>query len=93
MQYVRKDRYPTGAAMAVVDWKFQQEYMYIVKVKSRLYPGEPLTERKVNIVTDVPMTPDMVSQAVVEKWSEWEDYTAEAIEEVIPWSAVRTTFR
>ncbi|GAH20616.1 unnamed protein product [marine sediment metagenome] len=37
------------------------------------------------------MTPAMVEQAIIEKWSEWEDYTAEAIEEITPWTAVRTT--
>lgn len=91
MQYVRKGYYPTAKAIAVVEWKISQEYMYVVRVKSRLQPELPITERKVNIMSDVPMTPRMVEQAVVEKWSEWEDYTAEAIEEIIPWTAVRTT--
>lgn len=93
MQYVRKGYYPTGSAMAVVDWEFDKEYMYVVKVWSRLHPGEPLTERKVNIVTAAPMTPEMVAQAIVEKWAEWEDYTAETIEEIVPWSAIRTTYK
>lgn len=89
MKYVRKDYYPTKAITAQVTWDLSEEYMYVVKVKSRREPGVPITERNVNITSDVPMTPRMVEQAVVEKWAEWEDYTAEAIEEIIPWGAVQ----
>lgn len=91
MQYVRKGYFPTQKTIAQVEWAISEEYMYVVRVKSRLSPGVPVTERMVNIVSDHPMTPDMVTQAVVEKWSEWEDYTAEAVEEIIPWSAVHRT--
>lgn len=93
MQYVRKDYYPTKASIAVVDWRIDKEFMYVSIVRSRLTPEVPITERKVNIVTDIPMTPAMVEQAIIEKWSEWERYTAEAIEEIVPWTAVRTTYR
>lgn len=88
MQYVRRDYYPTEASTAQVTWDISQEYMYVVRVKTRAKPGVPVTERKVNIMSDVPMTPRMVEQAIVEKWSEWEDYTAEELGEIIPWSAV-----
>jgi len=91
MRFVRKDRYPTKAAIAQVDYKYSQEFMYKLKVQSRLRPDEPLTERFVNIMSDEPMMPGMVEQAVVEKWAEWEDYTAEAIEKVTVWSASQTT--
>lgn len=91
MQYIRKGYYPTKATIAVVDWSISQEYMYVSKVWSRLKPDEPLTERKVNILSDVPMTPAMVEQAIIEKWSEWEQYTAETIDRITPWTAVRTT--
>lgn len=89
MQYVRKDYYPSEKVIASQSYKLSKEFMYVAKVTSRLRPDEPLKERKVNIVSDVPMTPRMVEQAIVEKWSEWEDYTAEAIEEIIAWTAVR----
>lgn len=91
MRFIRKDRYPTAKAIATVDWEIDKEYMYKVKVESRLRPDIPITERFVNIVTATPMTPAMLEQAVIEKWSAWEDYTAEAIEKIIPWTAVRTT--
>lgn len=88
MQYVRKSYYPTEASIAQVTWKISQEYMYVVRIKAR--PGMPIVdpEPKVNIMSDVPMTPEMVIQAVTEKWAEWEDYTAEEMGEIIPWSAV-----
>lgn len=88
LRFVRKDYYPTKAAMASVTWKLSQEYMYTIKVKSRLRPDEPIMERMVNIMADVPMTPTMVEQALIEKWSKWEQYTAETIEEIEPWTAV-----
>ena len=88
MQYVRKDYYPSEAVTAQVSWDLTQEYMYVVKVKSRLKPGVPITERNINITSDVPMTPRMVEQAVIEKWAEWEDYTSEELGDIIPWAAV-----
>lgn len=91
MRFVRKDRYPAKLAIAEVDWLLSQEYMYTVKVQSRLRPDEPEVERFVNLMSDEPMTGAMIEQGVVEKWAEWEDYTAEAIEKIIPWSAAHRT--
>ena len=91
MRFVRKDRYPTKLAIAEVDWLLSQEYMYTVKVQSRLRPGEPQVSRFVNLMSDVPMTAQMIEQGIVEKWAEWEDYTAESIDKIIPWSAAHRT--
>lgn len=88
MRFVRKDYYPTKITMAEVEWRLSQEYMYKVKVESRLRPDVPITERFVNIMSDTPMTAAMVEQAVTEKWADWEDYTAEAIETMQVWTAV-----
>jgi len=88
MRFVRRDYYPAAKAIAEVEWALSQEWMYKVKVESRLRPDEPMTDRFVNIMSDVPMTPRMVEQAVAEKWSEWEDYTAEAIEKISVWTVV-----
>lgn len=85
---VRRDYYPSKAVIASVTWKLPKEYMYIVRVQSRLHPELPTQERKVNIVSDTPMTPAMVEQAITEKWVDWEDYTAEAIEKIIMFEAV-----
>ncbi|MBA7474033.1 hypothetical protein ES707_09380 [subsurface metagenome] len=85
---VRKDYYPTKVHIAEVEWRLSQEYMYKVKVESRLRPDMPITERFVNIMSDTLMTPRMVEQAVIEKWTAWEDYTAEAIEKIAVWTAV-----
>lgn len=91
MRFIRKDRYPSKIAIAEVDWILSKEYMYTVKVQSRLRPGEPTTERFVNLMSDVPMTGAMIEQGITEKWAEWEDYTAEAIEKIIPFSAAHRT--
>lgn len=91
LRFIRKDAYPAKKSIAAVEWAIEGEYMYKVKVHSRLKPDEPMTERFVNIVSDKLLTPAMIEQAVIEKWAEWEDYTAEAIEKIEPWSAFRTT--
>ncbi|GAI78339.1 unnamed protein product, partial [marine sediment metagenome] len=89
LKYVRKDRYPTEKVMASVTWALSKEYMYVVKVKSRLTPDVPVTERFVNIMSDVPMTPAMMEAEVEERWGEWEKYAAEEITRLQVWSAVR----
>jgi len=91
MRFIRKDRYPSKMAIAEVDWMLSKEYMYKVKVQSRLRPDEPITERFVNLMSDVPLTGAMIEQGVIEKWAEWEDYTAEAIEKIIPFTCVHRT--
>jgi len=91
MRFVRKDRYPSKMAIAEVDWMLSKEYMYTVKVQSRLRPDDPITERFVNLMSDEPLTGRMIEQGVIEKWAEWEDYTAEPIEKIIPFTAVHRT--
>ena len=88
-RYIRKDRYPTERTIAAVEWAISKEYMYKVKVQSVLRLGEPLTERFVNIQSDVPMTPAIVEAEVEERWGEWERYAAELITGLQVWSAVR----
>jgi len=87
-RFIRKDRYPTEKTMAAVTWATSQEYMYKVKVQSVIRAGEPITERFVNILSNVPMTPGMVESQVEEQWQEWEKYAAEEIVGLQTWSAV-----
>ncbi|GAI64195.1 unnamed protein product [marine sediment metagenome] len=89
LRYVRKDRYPTEKTIAAVTWETSKEFMYKVKVQSVIRIGEPITERFVNIMSDVPMTPAMVEAEVEERWGEWEKYEAEIITGLQTWSAVR----
>jgi len=91
MKYVRKDRYPTEKVMASVSWALSKEFMYVVKVQSRLTPDVPVTERNVNILSDVPMTPAMVEAEVESQWGEWEKYALEEIVGLQVWTAVRKT--
>jgi len=88
LRYIRKDRYPTEATIAAVDWQVSHEYMYKVKVQSVVRVGEPITERFVNIMSDVSLTPGMLEAEVEKQWSEWERYAAEEITMIQPWSAV-----
>jgi len=88
LRYVRKDYYPTETSIAAVAWELSQEYMYKVRVQSQLRVGEPVTERFVNIMSDVPMTPAMIEAEVTEQWGEWERYAPETITGLQTWSAV-----
>lgn len=87
-KYVRKDYYATAKTIAQVEWNMSKEFMYKVNVQSRLRPGEPIVSRFVNIVSDSPMTPRMVEQAVAEQWITWENYSEEVIETIVPITAV-----
>ena len=89
LRYVRKDYHPSEKLIAAVKWSTSKEYMYKVKVLSRLRPGEPITERFVNIMSDVPLTPAMVEAEVAASWGGWEKYSAEEITGLQVWSAVR----
>lgn len=83
-RFIRKDRYPTTESIVVFETtKTLPEFMYTIKVKSVIHPDKPVDQQYVNIFSDVPMTPAMVEQAVTEKWAEWEDYTAVALEEPV----------
>ena len=89
LRFVRKDRYPTEKSIAGVEWAISKEYMYKVRVESVIKLGEPITERFVNVMSDVPMTPAMIEAEVEERWGEWEKYAAELITQLQVWSAVR----
>jgi hypothetical protein len=82
VKYIRKDRLPTIKAVADVEWELSKEYMYKVKAWSETKPGEPLTERFVNIMSDRLMTPAQIEQQVQERWGEWEKYEGERLKRV-----------
>lgn len=88
--HVRRNAYPAAKTLVETSWDIDGEYMFKVKVTSRLRPDEPLTERTINIVTNSPMTPAMITQAVVDKWAEYEDYSRETLETITPWTAIHT---
>ena len=88
-RFIRRDRYPAEKTIAAVGWNLSKEYMYKVKVQSVIRIGEPITERLVNIMSDVPLTPAMIEAEVEKQWQEWERYSAEEIVGLQTWSAVR----
>jgi hypothetical protein len=86
IKYVRKDRLPSRSIIADVEWELSQEYMYKAKVRSRLRPGEPMAERFVNLMSDIPLTPGQVEEQIYRRWGEWEKYSAESLEGVQVWA-------
>lgn len=56
LQFVRRDYYPSAKTMAFVSRKLSHEFMYVLKVQSRLEPGQPITERNINIMSDALLT-------------------------------------
>lgn len=89
LRFVRKDRYPAERTIAAVDWAVSKEYMYKAKVQTILRPGEPITERFVNVMSDIPMTPAMIEAEVEERWGDWPVSGQTPIVTITPWSAVR----
>jgi len=89
LKYVRKDRIPSSRVIAEVTYKLKKEYMYVMKVKTQLKPGEPITERNVNIQTDKPMTPREMEQETAFLWAEREKYAAEELVSITPFTAMR----
>lgn len=82
LKYIRKDRLPSVASMADVEWAYDKEYIYKAKTWSRIHPGEPLTERMVTFTSDRPLTPRQVEEQIATKWSAWERYIPEKVERI-----------
>jgi len=89
LQYVRKDYYPTEKSIAQVTWKLSHEYMYVIKVQSRLRPDEPITEHKVNIMSDNPLTPREVEALAWDMISEQSPKRIGEVESLTGWAAVQ----
>lgn len=89
LRYVRKDYFPAKAAMAQVEWMLSKEYMYKVKVESRIRPDEPLTERFVNIMSDNPLTPREFEELAWEMIKEQSPKRIGEVEALTGWSAVQ----
>jgi len=71
LRYVRKDYQPSPALYAEVEWNLSREYMYKVRVNTRLRPGEPVESRFVNIVNDKPMTQGELETEILGSWGSW----------------------
>lgn len=89
LRYVRKDRYPSTTAMAILSPEASKEYMYKLKVKDRINPEAPLTERFVNLSSAMPLTPEQIEQEVLLRWSETEKYDLQLLEAISVWEGYR----
>ena len=88
-KYVRKDRMPTARVIAQVDWSLSREYMYKVKIKSRIAPGEPITERFVNLMQDRPMTPGEIEGLTWEMIQTQSPKLQAQIVSITPWTVLQ----
>ena len=89
MRFVRKDYYPAKAALAEVEWKLSREYMFKVKVSERLRPGEPITDRFVNIMADKPLTPGGVEAQVRYRWAGEEKCGEAELISAVVWTTIQ----
>lgn len=87
-KYVRKDRMPSAAVIAQLPWSMSREYMYKVKVKSRISPEEPITERFVNIMQDRPLTPREVEGLAWDMIQAQSPKLQAQVVEIVPWTAI-----
>ena len=88
-KYVRKDRMPTARVIAQVDWSLSREYMYKVKIKSRISPGEPITERFVNLMQDRPLTPGEIEGLTWEMIQTQSPKMQAQIVSITPWTVLQ----
>lgn len=88
-KFVRKDYYPTQKTMAQVAYRLTYEFMYVLKVKSRLEPGAPITERNINISSDIPLTRGMVEEKAWELIGEQSPDKRKQVEEIVAWTAMQ----
>lgn len=89
LRYVRKGSYPTQKIIATTTYRLSKEFMYVVKIKNRLKPDEPVLEHNINIQTDVPLTPAMIERRVIEERAKEEKYFGEILLETRPWTVIR----
>jgi len=89
LRFVRRDYYPAKTAMAQVEWALSQEYMYTVKVESRLRPDAPLKERMVNVPSDNPLTPREVEELAWEMIKEQSPKKIGEVEKLTGWTAMQ----
>jgi len=88
-KYVRKDRMPTAKVIAQVDWSLSREYMYKVKILSRIRPGEPITERFVNIMQDRPLTPGEIEGLTWEMIQAQSPKLQAQVVSITPWTVLQ----
>ena len=88
-KYVRKDRMPTAAVIAQVDWNLSQEYMYVLKMKTQARPGERIFEQNINVMADRPLTPGEVEALAWEMVREQPPEKYGRVIALIPWAIVQ----
>jgi len=88
-KFVRKDYYPTIRSMAQVDFKISTEFMYKLKVHARTEPGLPITERFINISSDIPLTRGMVEEKAWEMIGEQSPDKRKQVERIVGWTAIQ----
>lgn len=89
LRFVRKDRLPTAEIARVEGWDMSREFMYKVRVQQRLRPGEPITERFINIMSDRPLTPGEIESQVQRDWGKMYPQQREPLEGVIAETAIQ----
>lgn len=89
MQYVRKNYYPSKTVMAATTWRTSTEYTYTLRVKSRISPDAPITERMVKIPADRPLTPMEAEELTWEMIKGQSPKLVGLVEEITPWSAMQ----
>jgi len=89
IQFVRKDYLPSPKFYAEVDWKMSREYLYKVRMETRIYPEKKWEKRWVNIVSDRPMTPGELETQITESWGGWYPERREDIRRIVPETAIR----
>jgi len=89
LKYVRKDYMPSAELVKAESWKMSKEYMYKVKVETRLRPGIKPVEQFVNVISDNPLTVRGVEQRAVELWRVWYPTKVDEITKMVVETGIR----
>lgn len=93
LKYVRKNYRPSAATYAETEYNYSREYIYLLKVRGRMYPGEPVTDTMVSIQSDRPLTPIEMEGQLEARWDEWDTDRPDELVAVIPETAMRKVVR
>jgi len=92
LRYVRKGYIPSAELAKVEAWRMSKEFLFKVRVQTRLAPGEPITDRYVNIMSDVPLTTGQMAEKAVLKLRQSPKGAKAELIAVIPETGIRRAF-
>jgi len=87
LRFVRRDHIPGASVVADVNWRFSQDYVYILRVEKAKGFEIPKKPETVAVLSDIPLA---IEQIIAKAWNiiyEQSPERAIQAERLVPWSA------